>query len=211
MDEAFYEDLFNHFRSVAYRVAPKVASDKNLCREIFHEKVLFPKKVSDIGQAVARIRGHGLTFPSPKAYSNWLYTIFKNAVLENLRVENREKKRLVNVAEGDLDRFPDLHPAPPRENPPYLQERTRGLLDEFSREERRLLSLRYTANKTMEEVGQFLNISTSTVSRWEKRVKEKLAERLCVNGAELEEKDQLHVLEAFLSHIGPEDEGNAWR
>lgn len=211
MDEGFYEDLFKHFRSVAFKVAPIVASDKDLCREIFHEKVLFPRKVCDIGQAVARIRGQGLTFCSPKAYSNWLYTVFKNAVLEHLRAEGREKKRLVNVEEGDLDRFPDPHPDPTRENPPYLEQCAKGLLDEFSREERRLLSLRYIANKTMEEVGQLLNISTSTVSRWEKRVKGKLAEKLCVKNAEIDEKDQLYVLEAFLSLIGSEGKGNACR
>ena len=48
MDNGFYEDLFNHFRSVAYKVAPRVGSDENLCRVIFHEKVLFPKKVVDM-------------------------------------------------------------------------------------------------------------------------------------------------------------------
>jgi len=211
MDEAFYEDLFNHFRSVAYKVAAEVGSDEDLCRIIFHERVLFPKKVGDVGEAVARIKGQGLTFPSSKAYSNWLYTVFKNAVLEHLRIEGREKKRVVHVEEGNLDRFPDAQPGHTGESSSYLRQRASNLSDRFSREERRLLSLRYLGNKTMEEVGQFLNISTSTVSRWEKRVKEKLAEKLCVKGAELEEKDQLDVLDAFLSCIGPEGEGNGWR
>ena len=210
MDEGFYQDLFKHFCSVAYRVAPDIAIDKDLCRDIFHQRVLFPKKIGDMGEAVDRIRGKGLAFASPKAYSNWLYTVFKHAILEYLRKMKKDKERIITVEESTLDILADPHPGTPGESQSYLIERAKGLKNKFSREERRLLALRYIANKTMEEVGQFLDISTSTVSRREQKVKEKLAQALCLDVAELEEKDQLCLLEAFLSYIDLEGKDNEY-
>ena len=55
MESAFYTELFNHFMAVAWREAPGVAADGRLCREIFHDRVLFPARMGSMVEVEAKI------------------------------------------------------------------------------------------------------------------------------------------------------------
>ena len=85
MENAFYDDLFSHFMAVAWREAPALARDEGACREIFHDRVLFPPRVKSGEEAIDRLKGAGREFRSKQAYKNFLYTVFKNAIIDHLR------------------------------------------------------------------------------------------------------------------------------
>lgn len=210
MDDQFYNGLFKYFCLVARRTNPTLASDENLCREIFHERVLFPKRIKSIEQAEAIMRGKGRIFPTPKSYSNWQYTIFKNAINEHLRSEYKKEKRLQGMATDAFEQLPDPQPETLGEERSHLQKRANELGNQFSREEKELLALRYMGRKTQGETGKHLKVSISSISRRETKIKQKLLEALSQKSSELEEKDQLILLDVFLENIAREMENARW-
>ncbi len=194
MDNEFYLNCFQKFRKVAERVNSDLARDENLCRSIFHERVLFPSGVKSPDEAEARLRFDSKRFATPKAYANWLYTVFKNAILDHLRSESREEKFLKPMTDELLSSFADPDAPQPGEDRSVLEGRAQMVVLNFSREEKRLLTLRYLEGLTQEQVGRFFNVSTSTVNRWESAIKDKLASAISKEGEELEEKQQLELL-----------------
>jgi RNA polymerase sigma factor (sigma-70 family) len=199
MESAFYQELFSHFMAAAWKEAPTVAREEEVCREIFHDRILFPPRVNSMAQAEARMKGLGREFRSADAYRNFLYTIFKNAIIDHLRERRRAAARTEPI---DDDSPLPAEPPPPAPGP--LREAADRILCRLTREERRLLTLRYMKNKTLVEMGKALHLSKSTIDRREKLLSRKLFAAL---GERNEyEDDQLQQILAFLlDAIGRED------
>jgi RNA polymerase sigma factor (sigma-70 family) len=205
MEEEFYLKSFELFCKVAGRINKDLVQDKNLCRSIFHERVLFPPSVKLVDESAARLQFDSGSFETSKAYTNWLYTIFKNAILDHFRWESKRKEVLRTVPVEVFDSVADPNTQQPGEDQSVLETRAESVVSKFSREERRLLTLRYLEGKTQEEVGRFFHVSTSTVSRWEATVRDKLASAIAKKKAELEEAQQLDLLGYILEKSRYED------
>ncbi|HUT55117.1 MAG TPA: sigma-70 family RNA polymerase sigma factor [bacterium] len=202
MESAFYTELFNHFMAVAWREAPGVAGDDLLCREIFHDRVLFPGRMGSMDEVEAKVKGRGRRFATVKAYKNYLHTMFKNAIIDHLRESTRRRARLAPLPdEGDLA----VSDPAPAVNDADTENEIRGILSLLSREERRLLTLRYREKKTLTEIGRALQVSKSTVERWEKAVEQRIFVFVEQKKDGLDEQDLLNVFAAVLANADNEE------
>jgi len=199
MESVFYQELFSHFMAAAWKEAPTVARDEEVCREIFHDRILFPPRVSSMAQAEARMKGIGREFRSPDAYRNFLYTVFKNAIIDHLRERRRAAART-----EPLDEESPLPASPPSPAPAPLRAAADRILSRLTREERRLLTLRYMKNKTLVEMGKVMHLSKSTIDRREKLLSRKLFAALGERN-DFEEDQLQQVLALLLDAIGRED------
>ncbi len=204
MDEHHYNNLFKFFCVVANRTNPSLASDEDLCREIFHERVLFPDRVKSVENAVERIKGKGHLFKTAKNYKNWLYTVFRNAINEHLRSEHRRKKRIQEIPSEQFHQLPDPANGGYGEDEQKLEMLARNLAKNFSREEKLLLALRYIQSRTQEQAGKQMKVSTSTISRRESDIKSRLYREIEKKGQKLEEEHKIYVLGILLRHIEKE-------
>ncbi len=202
MESAFYTELFNHFMAVAWREAPGVAADGLLCREIFHDRVLFPGRMGSMKEVEAKIKGQGRRFATVKAYKNYLHTMFKNAIIDHLREKSRERSRLTPLPEKDDLAVSD---PPPDINDAAVGDEVREILSQLTREERRLLTLRYRDRKTLIEIGRALRVSKSTVDRWETDVEKRIFAFVQDRKDVLDEKDFLNIFAAVLAKADNKD------
>jgi RNA polymerase sigma factor (sigma-70 family) len=201
MESTFYQELFAHFMAAAWKEAPTVARDQFLCREIFHDRILFPPRVASMTEAEARLKGIGREFRDPAAYRNFLYTVFKNAIIDHLRERQRSAVRTEPVAEDCPLPAPDRTDACP---PERLRAAADRIFPTLTREECRLLTLRYMKKKTLVEIGKVLHLSKSTVDRRERLLSQKLFAALGAH-EEFEEEDLKQILELLLNKVAGED------
>jgi RNA polymerase sigma factor (sigma-70 family) len=199
MEPGIYQELFSYFMAAAWKEAPSVARDEQACREIFHDRILFPPRVASMVEAEARIKGLGREFKTPVAYRNFLYTIFKNAIIDHLR----ERRRAAARTEPISDESPlPADPPPPALEP--LRAAALRILPRLSREERRLLTLRYMKHKTLVEMGKVLRLSKSTVDRREKLLAQKLLTALGEHD-EYDDNQLQQILALLLDAISREE------
>jgi RNA polymerase sigma factor (sigma-70 family) len=157
-----------------------------------------------MAEAEGRLKGKGREFRSPAAYKNFLYTIFKNALIDHLR--ERQRARVRTEPLDDRDGAEGMA-EPPAVSRPAVVEAARRILAELTREERRLLTLRYMRNKTLVEVGKVLDLSKSTVDRREKLLEQKLFRMIDSEGGVMDD-DCGPVLALVLDLIGDKESGD---
>lgn len=208
MEEEFYSKCFELFRKVAWRINSDLARDESRCREVFHDWVLYPSGIHSPEEANRKLKFVSWKFKRSADYTNWLYTIFKHAILSYLRSETRREKVVKKGTDDFLSSFRDPDTPAPGETQQFLKERAASILKKFSCKEKELLALRYLEGKTQQEVGRFFEASTSAVSRWESKIKEKLAAAIEEKGRELEENQQIDLVAFILEKVGIEDAQN---
>ncbi len=204
MESNFYNELFSHFMAAAWREAPEVAADDGACRAIFHDRILFPARVGSVEEAESRLKGVGREFRTPQAYKNFLYTIFKNAIIDHLRERQRAARSTRSM---DQDGVRELASDSGDYIDPEYADLVARIINGLSREERRLLSLRYVSGKTLVEISKVLGISKSTVDRRGKLVEQKLVELANPRG-DYEPEDLKVVFSLVLEMISEEDDEN---
>ncbi len=216
MESLFYESLLKHFIQVAWKVAPDIARDENRCREVLHDRVFNSLNISGWEDAESKIRGLSKEFATPKAYANYLFTIFKNALIDELRVQGRAKSRDISIESrldgdeatdesGNNEQFLGLiEKAEFQELPEKLQEIAERIFSELGREKRRLLSLRVIEDRKLEECAKVLGISKSSVDRHVKAVFSDLEGLLAEEGNELSENGMKQLISLLLHQIDQE-------
>lgn len=216
MESQFYETLLKHFIQVAWKVAPEIARNEDRCREILHDRVFNSLKIGSWDEVESKIRGLSREFSSPKAYSNYLFTIFKNAMIDELRSQARSKKQEISIdyaIRGDVERDDTRHKeqilgleysedtSEPTDN---IKEIASKIFFALGREKRRLLSLRIIGDMKLEECAKVLGISKSSVDRHAKAVFNELEGHLAKEGAEISERDIKEVISFLLLRIDQE-------
>ncbi|HPQ72015.1 MAG TPA: sigma-70 family RNA polymerase sigma factor [bacterium] len=216
MESSFYESLLKHFIQVAWKVSPEVAKDEDRCREILHDRVFNTLKIQNWSEVEEKILGISKEFATPNAYANYLFTVFKNAILDELRQQTSAKKRSISIEYAITgDRAQDEKPQQeqalglavteePSEPPEKLREISNRIFFALGREKRRLLSLRVTGEMKLEECASVLGISKSSVDRHAKAVFNDLEGLLAKEGKELSEKDLKDLISLLLLRIDQE-------
>jgi RNA polymerase sigma factor (sigma-70 family) len=213
-----YNALFDLFTKVARQTIQGQACEDLWCREVFHDRVLRIIKIGDLKRVQAKLAPDDLRFKTQKDYENYLRRVFKNALIDQLRLESRQKKRSESLEPSSSDslnisknssnlKIRELTDFPNEfECPEILESIVNELFLGLTREERRVISLYYGETPgrqrvILDDVAKVLGCSKSSVHRLLDKAKERLRSLWDKKVGEISDEHQNAVFASLLYKI----------